>query len=90
MNSNRRNEIDRIMERIDSLMADLSDIKDSIETVCNEEQDALDNLPESMQDAERGKRAQAAIDALEEALNGMEDVDSDLNDIKNNLETAKE
>ena len=90
MNSNRRKEIDRIMERIDSLIADISEIKDSIVAVCNEEQEALDNLPESMQEGERGERAQAAIDALEEALSGMEDAESGLGDIKDNLETAKE
>ena len=90
MNSNRRKEIDRIMERIDSLIADLSDIKDSIGAVRDEEQEALDNLPESMQEGERGERAQAAIDALEEALNGMDEAECDINDIKDNLETAKE
>lgn len=90
MNSNRRKEIDRIMERIDSLMADLSDIKDSIEAVRDEENEYLENMPGNMIDGERGERAQAAIDALEEALSGMEDADSGLNDIKDNLETAKE
>lgn len=90
MNSNRRKEIDRIMERIDSLIADISEIKDSIVAVCNEEQEALDNLPESMQEGERGERAQAAIDALEEALNGMDEAECDLNDAKESLETAKE
>jgi len=90
MNNDRRKEIDRIKERISSLIADLSDIKDSIGAVRDEEQDALDNLPESMQEGERGEKAQAAIDALEEALSGMEDAESGLNDIKDNLETAKE
>lgn len=50
----------------------------------------LTTCPSPCRRGERGERAQAAIDALEEALSGMEDAESGLNDIKDNLETAKE
>lgn len=39
-----------------------------LETVRDEEQEALDNLPESLQGGERGEAMQNALDALEEIL----------------------
>ena len=86
MNNTRRKEIDRLIERVQSLLNDLSEIKDGISTVQDEEQDYLDNMPESMRD---GERAQEAIDALYEAQNTIEDAESYLNDINNSLENAK-
>ena len=62
MNNTRRKEIDRLMERVQSLLNDLSEIKDGISTVQDEEQDYLDNMPESMRDGEKAQKAQEAID----------------------------
>ena len=86
MNNTRRKEIDRLEERVQSLLNDLSDIKDSISTVQDEEQDYLDNMPESMRD---GEKAQEAIDSLYEAQNTIEDAETYLNDVNNSLENAK-
>ena len=90
MNNERRKEIDRLMERVNSLLSDLSEIKDSIENVRDEEQEYLDNLPENMADGERAEKAQAAIDAIEEALSGLDDSEMSLEGINTSLETAKE
>lgn len=90
MNNERRKEIDRLMERVNSLLADLSEIKDSIESVRDEEQGYLDNMPENMADSERAEKSQAAIDALDEALSSLDDSETNLGEINTNLETAKE
>ena len=90
MNNERRKEIDRLMERVNSLLSDLSEIKDSIENVRDEEQKYLDNLPENMADGERAEKAQAAIDAIEEALSSLDDSETSLEGINTSLETAKE
>ena len=90
MNNERRKEIDRLMERVNSLLSDLSEIKDSIENVRDEEQEYLDNLPENMVDGERAEKAQAAIDAIEEALGSLDDSETSLEGINTSLETAKE
>ena len=90
MNNERRKEIDRLMERVNSLLSDLSEIRDSIESVCDEEQGYLDNLPENMADGERAEKSQAAIDALDEALNSLDVSEMYLGEINTNLETAKE
>ena len=51
MNAARRKELNK-------LIGQLEDIKSQIEELQQEEQDAYDNLPESLQDGERGERMQ--------------------------------
>lgn len=53
-----------IMKIADSLQA----LKSDVESIQCEEQDAYDNLPESIQDGERGDRMQDAIGNLDDAL----------------------
>lgn len=64
-------------------MENLSSLQTSIEELLEEEQEAFDNLPEGIQDSERGEAIQAAIDNLEEAVSNCEE-------LLNNLEMAKE
>lgn len=44
----------------------------TFEVVRDNEQEAYDNMPESLQDSERGSESQEWIDAIEEALSGLE------------------
>jgi hypothetical protein len=60
----------------------LSAAESDFETIRDEEQEYFDNMPESLQDSERGERASSYIEALEEVLSGI----SDLNDTISNLE----
>lgn len=90
MNNERRKEIDRLMGRVSSLLSDLSEIKDSIENVRDEEQEYLDNLPLNMQEGERAEKAQAAIDALDKVLSSLDDFEMSIEEINTNFETAKE
>ena len=75
MNNSRRKRIDALIERIDDLMSDLDLIRE-------EEQEAYDNLPESIQDSERGETMYNAIDNLESAASYLEDIEDCLNDAK--------
>jgi hypothetical protein len=52
----------------------------SIEGIRDEEQEAYDNLPESMQGGDRGDVMQNAIQYLEEAINGVEEAGSLIDD----------
>lgn len=67
MNANRRKRIGAIWDKIEDLKAEL-------ESIMEEEQECFDNLPESLQDSERGDKMQEAIDALENAANSIDDV----------------
>lgn len=66
MNKQRRKSLDTLYTRIESLKADLEDI-------LSEEQEAYDNLPESLQDSERGETMYDAIDNLESAVADLEE-----------------
>lgn len=77
MNKDRRNTINALYARLntvqenlklpDGLLDELADIIQEIENVKDEEAEALSNLPESLQEGERGQAMQEAIDALEDA-----------------------
>lgn len=65
MNKTRRKSIQRIIDQ-------LSTLKEDIDILREEEQEAYDNLPESLQESERGEAMSSAIYNLEDA---MEDID---------------
>jgi hypothetical protein len=71
MNNVRREAINKIVGHID-------DLKFQIEFLVEEEQEAYDNMPESLQNGDRGEAAQAAISALEYAVSNIEDAVSNL------------
>lgn len=59
----------------------LDEIKSNIETMMEEEQEKLDNMPESLQESERGEAMQEAIDNLESASDSLEEAIDYLNEI---------
>lgn len=67
MNNARRKRLAEIAERISDLGCD-------IEEIMNEEQEARDNMPENMQESERGERMAEIIDNLQGAIDALEDV----------------
>lgn len=73
MNNARRKEIDK-------LTAQIEEIKEAIEALRDEEQEAFDNMPESLQDGERGEKMQSAIDALEYAADDLQECLDHLSD----------
>lgn len=42
-----------------------------------EEQEALDNMPESLQEGERGQQMQEYIDTMDDVLYDVNDIDAD-------------
>ena len=72
MNNARRKIIQKAICNIESVLQD----------VLGEEQEAFDNMPENLQDSERGQISQdaqenleAAIEALEEAISCLEEIE---------------
>lgn len=64
MNKHRRTVIAEILEQ-------LIEICDNLETVKDEEEEALENFPENLRYSERGEAMQKAKDNLEETLDGV-------------------
>ena len=66
MNGNRRKRIQIVINGLNVLL-------DDIQSLLEEEQNAYDALPESLQEAERGELMQEAIDNLDAASSGVEE-----------------
>ncbi|WP_304432874.1 hypothetical protein [Acutalibacter muris] len=47
-----------------------------VDTVCDKEQDCVDNYPENLQGTERFERMEDAVDNLNEALEKIDDAKS--------------
>lgn len=88
MNAQRRKQIEEAKAILESLKDGLQSAFDLIESITADEQEYKDNMPESMQDGEKGEKVSTAIDALEEASSAIESFD--LDDIIGQLETAGE
>lgn len=67
MNAERRKIINAQLEK-------LQDIQDSIESLQSEEQECFDNMPESLQNSEKGQSASAAADLLQNAADSISEV----------------
>lgn len=65
MNSERRKKLEQTLDSLDTLVPALVELRD-------EEQAALDNLPEGLQISEKGERMQECIDAFDELIEALE------------------
>ena len=71
MNKQRRKTIEEVIGL-------LEDAKSTLETITEEEQEAYDNLPQGIQDSERGETMYNNVSEMEEASSTLEDVISQL------------
>lgn len=58
---------------IDKLSAQIEEIKMAIDSLRDDEQEALDNLPDSLQETERGEKMESAIEALDYASDDLQE-----------------
>lgn len=60
---------------MDELSTVLETVKEALQDVLNEEQEAYDNLPEGLQESDRGQQMQEYIDALEGVVDSLGELD---------------
>ena len=76
MNAKRRNAIESV---VNELIEKFEEIKaeaiDQLSEIRDEEQEAYDNLPESLQESEKGENMQNCIDALEYFMSDLENME---------------
>lgn len=77
MNAQRRKALADLMDRLTPLAATITDIKDALETIRDEEQEAFDNMPEGLQQGDRGQAMEEAISTLDSAIDDLENFDID-------------
>ena len=98
MNKARRKRITIVIRDLESIRDYnfIESIKDEIEDILWEEQDAYDNMPESLQYSMRGEESSDAIDSLQEAVDALDEATNifneldDLKDEYNNIEDEDE
>lgn len=74
MNKSRRKRLSEIADELENLYQDL-------DAVASEERECYDNLPESIQDSDRGC-------AMEEAADELEDICSELEELRQRIESV--
>jgi len=66
MNKERRKQLADIVEQLESLKSELEEVKE-------QEESAFENMPESLQESDRGQRMQEVIDILDNAFSSIEE-----------------
>lgn len=64
---------DRRRSRLREAIGMLSNVTTAVESVCDREQDCMDNYPENLQNTERFERMEDAVDNLNDALEKLEE-----------------
>lgn len=86
MNNDRRKALGKIAGQLREMSSQLSGLKDELESLKGEEEEYKDNMPENLQGSERYEAAEAAVSALDEAL----DMIPDLDEVADKVEEAAE
>ena len=101
MNNQRRNNLYKIIDQIESLKSAVNalrneggDIRDQLDVEHDNEQESFNNLPESLQQSEKGQDMQIAIEHIELASSAIGDLftaleDFDFDDIVSNIDNAR-
>ena len=56
----------------EDIQAQLLTLKEELESVMDEEQEAYDNMPDSLQESERGQAMYEGLDSLQTAIDSLE------------------
>lgn len=75
MNRIRRKSLKAILGQMGELSTVLETVKEALQDVLNEEQEAYDNLPERLQEADRGQQMQEYIETLEGVVDSLGELD---------------
>lgn len=81
MNKTRRAELRKIIKRIDALKESLKECVTDLEAVRDDEQEAFDNSPESVQGSERGASMEAAITGIEDLISEISEFAEDSTEV---------
>lgn len=74
MNKERRNRLKEVKEKIAEILCTIEEVRD-------EEEAAYDNLPESIQNGERGELMYSNVDTLQEIYENLESLPNDIDEL---------
>jgi ElaB/YqjD/DUF883 family membrane-anchored ribosome-binding protein len=88
MNNERRARLRKLCASIEELTGLISEASQEAEAIRDEEQEAFDNMPESLQQGDRGQASEAAISQLDDAVSDLDSMGESVGDITSKLEEA--
>ena len=75
MNKLRRKSLAEIVSKLEELDSLREEIKEMLQGVIDEEQEAYDSMPESLQGSERGETMQEGIDSMQGVYEALDEMD---------------
>jgi len=73
MNKQRRKELRALRDRWEKIKTDMLALKDDLEQVKDAEDEAYNNLPDSVRDGDKGSQMSEFVDAMTNACDALED-----------------
>jgi chromosome segregation ATPase len=90
MNQDRRAKIEKLIDQVQTAAFDMREFYNELTSLQEEEQEAFDNLPEGLQQAERGQQMEAIACALDDALSSLDSAINDVESAASDVESALE
>lgn len=87
MNKQTRKQLSEIADKYTSIATMIEGLKTDLEYIQEEEQEKYDNLPEGLQDSKKGNALYESAESIEEIVNRLDDLATELYDIANDIES---
>lgn len=85
MNKTRRKGLQEQADKLENLMAELVTLKEEIYGIKSDEEDAYDNLPNGIQESDRGCDMEENIDQMCEIIDALDSVNDELDEALSTL-----
>ena len=83
MNKERRKKLDLLGIKMGNIVKEIEDIKNQLNDVLIDEENAFDSMPEGLQASERGMNSEESIDLMYDIKDKLEQCIDNINDIIN-------
>lgn len=87
MNKQTRKQLSEIADKYTSIATMIEGLKTDLEYIQEEEQEKYDNLLEGLQDSEKGNTLYESAESIEEIVNRLDDLATELYDIAIDIES---
>lgn len=88
MNQARRKSLRKLLDQLQPLEPVIEELRDDVRALREEEQEYRDAMPDGIAEGLRGGNADAAIEALEEVVSLLEDIQSEIVEAAEKIEEA--
>jgi uncharacterized protein YukE len=88
MNQDRRAKIETAVEELRNALSTMQELHATLESLRDEEQEAFDNLPEGLQQADRGQSMEAIASALDDAVDTLSSALGDIDNVADDFINA--